>query len=272
MKLVVPAYFGLQQEWRDSKDKCFSCWESIESAGNKVSIVIADGSFPTLQARSLKSAQEQFHRCRSAGQKVLGYVHTRESGEAKPARRAEEDIQREIDNWYKAYNGCLDGIFFDEAVYWYDQESATKPNDSSAETFFKRLINRLKEKHQSATAALIAGQTVSEWTVQHADYVVMWEEKYNVYLNKYCAINNKNSPISIPRWWMESKYRHQIVHLIWNTCSVDDMNNAIDCANKRNAGNVFVLDERKKGYNHLPPYWEQELNHCKPDEPRCPGC
>jgi hypothetical protein len=264
MKIVVPAYFGLEQQWTDSERRSHNCWQSIENAGNKVSIVIPDESFPGLAKSSLKSAQEQFCKCRGVGQKVLGYVHTREGKGAKqPARREAADILGEIDDWYNAYAGFLDGIFFDEAVYWYDQEPATKPNDSSAETFFGGLINQLKDKHQGATAVLIAGQTVSEWTVRHADYVVMWEEKYDVYLNKdkYCAINNKNEPTSIPSWWMEPKYRDQIVHLVWNTCSVDDMNNAIDCASKRNAGNVFVLDERHHGYDHLPPYWEKELNH-----------
>ncbi|OJH40654.1 spherulation-specific family 4 protein [Cystobacter ferrugineus] len=262
MKIVVPAYFGLEHKWTDSDGRPHDCWRSIEEARNKVSIVIPDESFPTLAPSSLKSAQKQFRRCRGVGQKVLGYVHTREkSGDDKPARRAATDILKEIDDWYEAYDGCLDGIFFDEAVYWYDQESATKPNDNSAETFFGGLIKQLKEKHQGATSVLIAGQTVSEWTVQHSDYVVMWEEKYDVYLNKYCAINKEDAPVSIPSWWKNSKYRDQIVHLVWNTCSVDDMNNAIDCARNRNAGNVFVLDERKSGYDHLPPYWEQELNH-----------
>jgi hypothetical protein len=264
MRLAIPAFFGLPQTWTDSGGITHNCWQSIQAAGAKVSITVADASFPQLAANNPQAqmlAQQQFDACRALGQKVLGYVSTRTGGGAQPARRSAGDISQQIDDWYVYYAGHLDGIYFDEAVQWYDQEPATGgPQDSSAEAFFGGLIGQLRAGHAGSVAALLAGQTVAEWTVQHADFVVLWEERYAVYLSSFTAIDSSNSPTQIPAWWNAPHYTNRIIHIVWNAPGKTELTQAVDTARQRNAGNVFVLDDRSHGYDHLPPYWPDELS------------
>src|SRR5436309_2566448 len=114
MKIAVPAFFGLPQMWTDSSGQQHNCWQSIEAAGGKVSIVVADASFPGLAAANPQAgnlARQQFDRCRAVGQKILGYVSTRTGGGATPMRRLPADINQQIANWYLQYGAYLDGIY-----------------------------------------------------------------------------------------------------------------------------------------------------------------
>jgi hypothetical protein len=68
----------------------------------------------------------------------------------------------------------------------------------------------------------------------------------------------------VPSWWKNPAHRPKILHVV-HGCPESERQHALGLANERNAGVVFVMDQRDLNqagqpviYDHLPPYWDVE--------------
>jgi hypothetical protein len=68
----------------------------------------------------------------------------------------------------------------------------------------------------------------------------------------------------VPSWWKNPAHRPKILHVV-HGCPESERQHALGLANERNAGVVFVMDQRGLNqagqpviYDHLPPYWDVE--------------
>ena len=264
-RIAVPAFFGLNNDW-----------SRIEQASNKVGIVVPDQSFNTLQDdptdpsfHPLTDAKAQFDRCRQQGQLVLGYVN---SGSAQ---RDPGAINADINQWYTAYtdaNGIhIDGIFFDEGpeldLKWQSgPEAGQYITDQEFQDFYKTLVHNFKTSHPSNNAVLLNGAAFpNEWVMQPVDsagnlidYVILWENSEDIYVNKYHAIGPQGILVPIPSWWTNPQYTQRIVHTVYATAA-SDLQNIVNLSQSRGAGMVYITDASQAVYSRLPTYWDQEV-------------
>jgi hypothetical protein len=101
-----------------------------------------------------------------------------------------------------------------------------------------------------------------------ADTIVTFEGSYEQYLNR-----------AAPPTWEETAGAERFWHLIYDVPDVARMARAVELSKQRNAGYVYVTDDRltADGRNHpwdtIPPtgYWQAELEAAfgaGPDRPR----
>jgi len=244
MKIAVPAFWGFS-----SATDPGPFWQAVEQAGKKVRIVVAEYSLSQVDTGSnpdlWNTAKQQFNRCRSRGQQILGYVSTRNG------TRPRQEIDSDLNAWYARYPTQLDGIFLDEGPQF----------DDSKRAFYEGLIADIKQTYPWRTTVLLnAPQFPNEWVVQTADHVILWEEKADTYLdpNKYQALGPGGLLVGVPSWWRNLKWTNSITHIIHTCPTTQQMSTVMGMARKRNAGNVYVYDGNSSSYNRLPSYWTEE--------------
>lgn len=267
MRLAVPAFFGLGQDWA-----------RLDAAGDAVRIVVPEQSFPALAAgdpNARTAAQNQFQALRNNGTLVLGYVFSRTGGGAtdplltaaqiiagRPGQGPNGSDIPGVDNWYAQFPTHIDGIYFDNAVLWPDAGGAASypvgPGGTqwTAQTFWTDLVSQLRQAHPGMKVMLLAGQCPDEWVVQVGDYALLWEEQYSVYENQFYPLRN-NAPVIIPPWWKNPAHLDRISHTVTG-CPARAVQKVLELARERNAGNVYTIDITG-GYPSLPPYWDDVI-------------
>jgi hypothetical protein len=67
-------------------------------------------------------------------------------------------------------------------------------------------------------------------------------------------------PVPPPNWWTTNALQ-RVAHTIYASHNAEDMRRVIALSNQRGpaAGYMFVVDSESAIYNHLPPYWTEEL-------------
>jgi hypothetical protein len=302
LKLSVPAFWelNLPQPPRRNPE-----WQKLIDADSVVSIVVLPGEWPETAHNNPTFKAEAIQLLDTLPKARLRYVGTRKPNDkTDPDRYAilpDTDILARVDAWYGEFLGHIDGIYFDELVYYKDPDSVTRAVP---------LVNAFKQKYKDAKAMILAGQAYEEAVVStpSIDWALLWEERYRGYPtdtpprdpyleNFYPLVMKPKDPMDpnplppipdrqdeskpIPSWWKDPKYRHKIAHTVHN-CPESDRQHALGLANERNAGNVFVMDRRgfvvdKNGqpvvdqngnrrydlYDHLPPYWEAEVREAE---------
>jgi hypothetical protein len=281
MRIAVPAFWGLPQTWTDTSGQVQNCWQSMQAAGNTISVVVAESSFPALASNNpaaKMAATTQFGQF-GGGVLVMGYVFSRAGGGMADSLLSATQILQGthhidangndvidtpgVDDWYTQFPGVIDGIYFDNAVLAPDAGGAkTYPlgpggTPWTAEQFWTDLIASLRQNRPGIRIFLLAGQCPDEWVVQQADYALLWEEEFAIYRRAFYPLRG-NAPAHIETWWKNPAYRDRISHTITG-CSAGEVQWALELTRERNAGNCFLIDVAGAGYPRLPPYWNDEV-------------
>jgi hypothetical protein len=251
--LAVPALFALDPAGSTQAVD----WSRIEKAGSNVHIVVAEASFKGLSDSGLVHARAQFSRLRAESLVVLGYVST------KNGHRASSSVTADVDAWFSKYPSQIDGIYFDEGPSFDAWTRGVLDIDTILRLYYTAITNYVRTNGPQPTQPKIllnASGFPNKWVLKVADYVIVWENCKEAYMDpaKYGAINAKGAFVPPPAWWSDPYNRYAIAHTIWNV-PASDMPNIIALSKDRGAGLVYVYSGTSAAYSSLPAYFEQEL-------------
>lgn len=261
--LVVPAYWDLSQRFQPY-------WNQLQNSSGALTATVVEQSWPAaaINNPAFKSAAQALMT--SLPGAVLGYVSTRK--EVQVEVQGKVQVQRQllqpdeilgdpakgdsVQAWYDQFGQQIDGIYFDELVL---------PDDPGSVAVAQTLIGKFKAAHPTAKAGILAGQCIDEAVVgPNIDWTMLWETKYTAYHDNFTGMKGAINT-QVPSWWKNPAYRQKILHVV-HGCPEPNRQNALGLANERNAGLVFVMDERginnqgnPSKYDHLPPYWDVEV-------------
>ncbi|MGH9088414.1 MAG: spherulation-specific family 4 protein [Acidimicrobiales bacterium] len=215
--VVVPAYFTPHSQ---------GAWNTIASGHSDVAWVIMNpdtGPGPSVQP----GYRRILRRLRRAGERVLGYVPTRQG------HRSTASLLAEVDH-YRTWYGVRD-IFFDEA-----------PTGTSSEPLYRRLVAAVHARH--GFAALNPGTVPAVGYFTFADAVVTFES-------------------TAARYERTSRRPRRLAGVpdrkIWNIvvqAPRQALRPVIEVATDRRAGVLYVTDGGPpNSYDHLPSYWSSEV-------------
>ena len=158
-------------------------------------------------------------------------------------------IDGDIADWYALYGPAgLGGVFLDQTV------SVCGPDGEFSE-LYRRVVGFVRSRRTDAYVVMNPGRSVEPCYADLADTIVTFEGTYEQYLTRTAPDWERTGPAD--RFW----------HLIYDVPDAERMARAIELSKERNAGYVYVTDDRLSpdGRNHpwdtIPPsgYWRAEL-------------
>jgi hypothetical protein len=189
------------------------------------------GNSPRLDYMTLvKDAQAR-------GIRVLGYVDTVWAKGAVSISQAEAAI----DKYYSWYG--VDGIMFDET---------TDSCSPAPVGYYTELYDFVKQKPGPDVVVLNPGTFVGECYSKISDVLITFEDTYANYLTYQQPDWVRNYPAS------------HFLHIILDTPTAADMQNAVRLAISRNVNGVYVTDKGANGtnpYSSLPSYFDAEVSY-----------
>ncbi len=225
LDVIVPAYFYPVNN---------SPWDDLNDAAAQVDItaIMNPGSGPGTSQNS--DYVEVVDNLRSAGGRVIGYVHT------SYGARALSTVLDEIDDYNSWYN--IDGIFIDEMA-----------NTGPAETldYYRDIYNHVKSIDPDWKVVGNPGtDTLEQYlTWPTADQFVIFENFGSAYAGDTTAS------------WVSDYERTQFAHLIHSEPSSATMLNDLNLAVTRNAGSIYITnDVLGNPWDQLPSYWQAEID------------
>ncbi|MEZ0110760.1 hypothetical protein ABH920_004775 [Catenulispora sp. EB89] len=238
----VPAYFGPSSSY----------WTQLEQSNPAVGIAIANpnnglgSSFDQGYADAIQAAT-------SSGAQVIGYVDTGYFGTTGRTTRDGQtstaawtaQAEADVDTWYSWYGSYgLAGIFFDDAL----NDCGT---NNAHVALYQAVGSYVKQNHPGALTADNPGTAADQCYASAADVLVMFEGSYASYTSW-----------TPPAWELNSGNPDQFWHLVYDTPTQADMENAVSLSKQRNAGYLYVTnDNLPNPWDTLPPgaYWNDEL-------------
>lgn len=208
-----------------------SFWPQLSDAAPAVGIAIINPHNGPGAAIDL-GYHSNIQRIQAKGIKVLGYVAT------DHARRNSGDIDAEVDQYYAWYQ--VDGIFFDQAS-----------TDCALIPYYKDAYSYVKSRGARSLTVLNPGMMTNECYMAVADVVVTFENTYQIYATDYRTAG-----------WTRKYNANRFWHLVYDTPTIVDMQDAVQLSKKRKAGWVYVTPATTPNpWNVLPQdsYWEAEL-------------
>jgi hypothetical protein len=165
----------------------------------------------------------------SSGITIIGYVHT------SYGTRDTTTVLSEIDDYYTWYS--VDGIFLDEVA-----------SSCTSLPYYTTLYDFIKTRNGLELVVLNPGIYPGECYMSVADVVVVFEDTYANYLG------------DTPPAWVSGYPRQKFWHIVHSASSSANMANAIQLAQQRHAGRVYITDDTGANpYDALPSYWTTEL-------------
>lgn len=278
--MVVAAFFTNTQDF-----------QTLRTLGPTVDLVVLDlnvwnQNIPT-DPYVIENWQRTISGYQTAGIRVLGYIPTDDGtaansaptldGSAKAAQRTLADLTSFVDLWYSHFNVLVtsngvpvqpDGIFFDEGPYPWRftgcQQNTMPPTlCQDVKNFYSALYQYVKTKPTNHNLVLLNAAGYSEtddWIMTRpaADIALLWEATATQYL--------ANFPAQPPAWWTNPLYApDRVAHTVYDCASpLPPVNSPQLCqvvaqSKLRGAGHLYVYDGNSSAYNHLPPYWKQEI-------------
>jgi hypothetical protein len=249
-----------------------SALAAFPAAGKKVVVVIGEDSWVDSPGSVSRSDIQQnvidlLHN--ATGCTVLGYADTRDAaGNVDPSLALDR-----AKGWFDPNTGWpgLDGIYFDELVSYSDPPNSYGANVSLAQQLVQQYHAQFRATN-GKKMMILCGQCKDEWVVAGPpgapdaapDWVLMWEERIDVYRNEYYPIEDTSQhpqqPVDIPDWWKNPVYRSKIAHTVHHCMTDQDWQDAVGLANERNVGSVFVLDTpggpNQDRYDHLASWFD----------------
>jgi hypothetical protein len=230
MQLLVPLYIY------PSDLSASGAWSSVAKASDSLSVVaiINPASGPGVSSQPDQNYVDGIRILLDKGVHVIGYVAT------GYGTRNISLVQRDVDTyagWLSAYR--VGGIFFDEAS-----------NDPSMVMYYQALYNYTRKQFGCHSKIIINPGAVlpavyMDSQVRSADTAVIFEDTYAQWLTY--------TPSEYQLKTLVDTESAVIVH----TCpTVASMQNAIQLAQSRNAGFVYVTDRvMNNPYDLLPSYF-----------------
>jgi Spherulation-specific family 4 len=166
-----------------------------------------------------------------------GYVSTKRTMVPLP------NVKAEIISWFDRFP-TLDGVFVDEADILDEQLS-----DEILE-YYRDIYQSVKAKSADASVRLNCPGCKDERLMQACDAPVLVEQNYTQYLN--------------PSWWEGAsrpwwRQYEGACHIVTEVTTKDEMLQVCDLVAQRGARNIYVYDGTSASYDHLPCYWNEEL-------------
>ena len=223
---LVPAYFYPSGAGN-------GLWDALNAAATRVPLVAimnpnsGPGTTADTNYRRVTTA------LRSAGGRVIGYVHT--SYTARPLN----DVKSDIDRYLSFYT--VDGFFVDEM---------DNRNLAASYAYYADLYQFIKDKNPDYSVFGNPGTTTQEEYLVRpcADTLVTFE-------------HNTGYDTYVPDRWTTNYPGHRFAHLAYAVGSAGTMTNYIHLARTRNAGFIFVTDDLLPNpWDTLPAYWEREVS------------
>ena len=242
----VPAYFN------PNGSPGSGYWTQLDQSGSAVGIAIANPNngpgtaFDQGYANAIQAAS-------SAGVRVIGYVDTGYFGTTGRTTRGGQtttsawttQAEGDVDNWYSWYGSYgLSGIFFDDAL----NDCGT---NNAHVALYQAVGAYVKQNHSGALTADNPGTAADQCYASAADVLVMFEGTYASYTSW-----------TPPAWEQSSSNPNQFWHLVYDTPTQANMENAVSLSKQRNAGYLYVTnDNLPNPWDTLPTgtYWSDEL-------------
>jgi len=214
--IVVPAYFY--------PDLPGGYWQQLVEAavilGDRLIVIANPFNGPGTSQNS--DYTNAMNAVRSAGGKVIGYVHTSYSA------RAMDDVKADIDKWYNWYS--IDGIFFDEVA-----------TGQSRVNHYQGLYDDVQQKQSGATVVFNHG------TTPHSDYFGIGSAIFCIFEDEFSNFNG---------WSFQGggSSRDSLV-LVHNT-SNDNWQAALEQIEQEGIGWLYVTsDKLPNPWDTLPSYF-----------------
>lgn len=224
MTAVVPAYFY-------PAGTGARAWDGLCIAAHSIQVraILNPASGPGIRADPNYSAVVQ--RLRSAGGRILGYVHT------SYAAREIGRVQSEIEAYIQLYD--VDGFFIDEM--------ATDPLEVS---YYAGLYAFIKSRNQGYEVVGNPGTSTDEQYLRSAtaDILVLFEGT--------AADFKRYRPSS----WVLSYPPRRFAAIIHGAQTAEDLRRVLASSIRAHVEWLFVTNGRRSNpYDHLPPYWDREV-------------
>ncbi len=204
-----------------------SLWTQATASAPTVDIMIMNpNSGPDTYINSDYVAEVQAAQAR--GVTILGYVHTTYGA------RDSQVVMAEINAYFQWYG--VDGIFLDEVASAPNLISYYKPFYDSVHSLGKMVM-------------LNPGVYPDEGYMAVGDIVVVFESDFNNYRN------------AAPPSWIYNYPPNRFYHIVYETATATDMQQAVLWSRQWNAGYLFVTDDvLDNPFDTLPTYWSSEIS------------
>ncbi|MEY9863578.1 hypothetical protein ABH935_009231 [Catenulispora sp. GAS73] len=244
--IAVPAYFN------PNGTPGSTFWTQLNQSTPAVGIAIANpnsgpgSAFDQGYANAIQAAT-------NAGVHVIGYVDTGYFGTTGRTTRDGQtttdawtaQAEADVNSWYSWYGSYgLAGIFFDDGL-------ADCGTNNAHVSLYEAINTFTKQNYSGALTVDNPGVGAEQCYSDAADVLVMFEGTYADYTGW-----------TAPAWELNSTNPDKFWHLIYNTPTQADMENAVSLSKQRNAGYLYVTDGNLPNpWNTLPTgtYWSDEL-------------
>jgi hypothetical protein len=260
--IAIPAY------WSPGIPPGPAMFRQLALTAPTTRIVVVNGSHSAPEKPYNLAWASAVHLLSQAGIRPLGYVDTgylgvtfaaaarphvtRPGGPGKGGNGREEwraQIEGDIEDWFGLYGAAgLGGIFLDQTL------SVCGPDGAFSE-LYRRIVQLVRSYRPDAYVVMNPGRTVERCYATLADTLVTFEGSFEQYLNR-----------TAPEW-ERTGAAERFWHLIYDVPDAARMARAVELSKERNAGYVYVTDERLSadGREHpwdtIPPepYWHAEI-------------
>jgi hypothetical protein len=224
--VLVPAYVYPAGTGR-------AVWDQLAADARSVTleVILNPGSGPG-KARD-PNYVAAVDRLRATGGRVLGYVHT------SYAKRPLAAVQQDIRTYLQFYR--VDGFFIDEMA-----------NTPQALGYYEALYQSIKQRDPGFK---VVGNPGTPYTMpgymSAVDTLVIFEGPATAYADY--------QPTG-PSPWVADYPPRRFANLVYAVHDAQGMQQALTDARKKNAGSVFITDDKLPNpYRGLPRYWTEEL-------------
>lgn len=224
LAIMVPAYFYPEPG---------GDWERLAAAARRVPIVAilnpSSGPGTAVDSQYVRAVAN----VRNAGGRVTGYVST------DYGRRSADLVKADIRKYHEQYT--LDGFFLDEMS-----------NDGGAVStaYYAGLYEFIRNLKPAYHVTGNPGTQTQETYVTRptADTVVTFE-------------NGTGYAQYVPSTWTRNHPAHRFCHLLHSATNGLSLTNAVQLAQVRNAGFLYVTDDvLENPWDRLPVYWDAQVN------------
>jgi hypothetical protein len=209
-------------------------WNAMSNAAGRVPLIAILNPDSGPGAASDANYISAVASVRTAGARVVGYVHT------SYATRAWSQVTNDV-NLYLAFYS-LDGFFIDEM---------TADANPAHLSYYAALYQYIKSLNPRFTVTGNPGASTVETYLEQpvADQLMTFEDE------------STNYPGYVPSGWVTNHLARQFVQVAYGLTNPATMSNDVTLAISRNAGWIFFTDaDLPNPYAALPAYWSNEVN------------
>ena len=239
-------HIGIPAYWSPATTSGTELFDRVGAAAPVAEVLIINGPASGPPVPFDPKTKAAIDRLRARGIRVLGYVDTgylgrtglRTGNGSTSIATWQAQIDRDAKAWHDLY--AADGIFLDQTL------SECGKNDEFLDAY-ARVVDRMRERDQDAFVAMNPGTNAAECYTTLANSIVIFENTFAEY-RKWT-----------PPKWVRDHPATSFWHLVHDTPPTE-MAEAIALSRQRNAGYVYVTDDRTEPlWDGLPGYWDDQV-------------